>query len=383
MKPLRILVVLESRSTYGYSRSVIEAIQAAPELELLTLVTGMHFVQELGMTIDVIRRDGFDISATTETGAPDSTPASWARTLGRGVNGAADALEKLAPDIVLLFGDRVETFAVGLAATYMGIVIAHVQAGDKSGHVDDPVRMAMAKLVHVHFASCEDSANRLRRLGEQEFRIHTVGAPQLDLIVGRDFQASSIDLHGKTYSLKEPYLLMLQHPLMLNHEEAGNEFRATLSAALGTGLRVFAIYPNSDLGFRQILDEIRVHSGNDKLVAFSNVERDPFLYLLANSAALVGNSSVGILEAPTLKIPVVNIGERQRGRQQASNIVNAEMNEQSISAALKTVLHDAEFKCRCQEAVNPYGDGKSAERIVKVLSSLKIDATMRDKLTVY
>jgi UDP-N-acetylglucosamine 2-epimerase (non-hydrolysing)/GDP/UDP-N,N'-diacetylbacillosamine 2-epimerase (hydrolysing) len=379
----RILATLESRATYGYSRNVMRAMRDFPELELMTLVTGMHLMPEFGSSIDLIRADEFPISATVPMSSDDSTRSGWSRALGRAIDGIAVAYEDLAPDIVIIFGDRAETFGCCVAASYMGIPVAHVQAGDKSGHIDDAARMALGKLAHIHLASCEDSADRLRRLGEQDFRIFNVGAPQLDDVVTRDFSARSITISGKAYDLSTPYLLVVQHPLMSDYKDAGDEIGRTLTAVLDTGLPVFCIYPNSDLGYRGVIREIENRRGDQKLHVLSNVERDDFLTLLANCAALVGNSSSGILEAPSFRVPVINIGERQRGRPQASNILNCRSDRVEISAALALALADPDFRAQCAQAINPYGDGKSGPRIARILADIPLDRRLIDKETTY
>jgi GDP/UDP-N,N'-diacetylbacillosamine 2-epimerase (hydrolysing) len=383
MAKRRILATLESRATYGYSRNVMRAMRDFPDLDLVTLVTGMHLMPELGNSIDLIRADGFPISATVPMAPDGKGRSAWSRALGGAIRGFAEAYEKLEPDIVIIFGDRAESFGCCVAASYMGLPVAHVQAGDKSGHVDDAARMAIGKLAHIHFASCEDSAERMRGLGEQEFRIFNVGAPQLDDIVTRDFRSRNVVIEGQSYDLTKPYLLVVQHPLMSEYGSAGEQIRHTLGAARDTGLPIFCIYPNSDLGFQAIIDEINAHRDGGGLHALSNIERDDFLTLLANCAVLVGNSSAGILEAPSFRVPVVNIGERQRGRPQAVNILNSAPDKAAISAALATALSDAAFRERCKAAVNPYGDGQSGQRIARILSQIPIDHALIDKETVY
>lgn len=379
----RILATLESRATYGYSRNVMRAMRDFRGLELATLVTGMHLMPELGNSIALIRQDGFPISATVPMAPQDDRPSAWARALGEAITGYAHAFETVVPDIVLIFGDRAESFGCCVAAAYMGLPIAHVQAGDKSGHIDDAARMAIAKLAHIHLASCENSADRLRRLGEQEFRIFNVGAPQLDDIVDREFRATSVTIDGRTHDLSRPYLLVLQHPVMADRDESGSQMRQTLEASAATGFPVYCIYPNSDLGYRAILAAIAEHRDGGQVTLLSNVERDQFLTLLANAAALVGNSSSGILEAPSFRVPVINIGERQRGRPQASNILNCPHDQGAIGAAIERALHDIAFRATCTQAINPFGDGRSGRRICEILERQTLDANLLDKETVY
>lgn len=379
----RILVTLESRATYGYSKNVMLAMRAYPELELVTLVTGMHLIPELGNSIELIRRDGFPVTATVPMHSADDSRGSWSRALGSAIAGYADAYERIGPDIVLLSGDRIETFGCCVAAAYMGLAIAHIQAGDKSGHIDDSARHAIGKFTHIHLASCEDSAERLRKMGEQDFRIFNVGAPQLDNIVDRGYTATTLTVDGRPLPLDRPYLLLVQHPVMAEMAEAEPQMLATMQACTQSGLPVYWIYPNSDLGYRRIVEVIEKSRDHGEIRTLRNVEREAYLRLLANCAVLVGNSSSGILEAPSFRVPVVNIGNRQRGRPQASNIINCGYDSRDIAAAIDRALHDPDFREACRNAVNPYGDGRSSERICRLLRDISLDSRLLDKECTY
>jgi GDP/UDP-N,N'-diacetylbacillosamine 2-epimerase (hydrolysing) len=382
MAKRRILVTLESRATYGYSRNVMRAMREFPDLELTTLVTGMHLMPEMGNSVDLILADGFPVNAEVPLAPKGSGAGAWARAMGAAMAGFADAMERIAPDIVLLSGDRAETITLCMTAAYMGIPIAHIQAGDKSGHIDDAARYAIAKLAHIHFASCEDSANRLRGLGEQEFRIFNTGAPQLDDI-NREFKATGLRVGERDIDLRRPYLLLIMHPVMAERDEVGRQISDTLEACLASGLPVVWIYPNSDLGYDDIVQTIEHYKGHPQVVPVANLERDDYFELLCNAAALVGNSSSGILEAPSFKVPVVNIGNRQRGRPQASNVLNCLATRESISAAINTALGDSQFQQACARAVNPYGDGKSSPRICEILRTMQLDRRLLDKETTF
>ena len=378
-----ILAVLESRATYGYSRNVIRAMAHYPGLKLSTLVTGMHLVNELGYSIETIKKDGIPISETVPLHATSTNPAAWPEALGHGIAGFAEAFEKIKPDILLIHGDRIESFGCCVAGAYMRLPIAHVQAGDKSGHIDDAARMAIAKLAHIHFASCEDSANRLRRLGEQEFRIFNVGAPQLDDISGREFRAEKIRLNGQSFDQSQPYILLIQHPVLAEANDAQQQMIQTLETCLSSNLPVVCIYPNSDSGHQDILKAISASNKNKDFIPIPNIERDNYLSLLANCSVLVGNSSSGILEAPSFQIPVVNIGNRQRGRPQATNILNCGHDAVEIANSIDRSLNDSRHQKACQQAINPYGDGKSSNRICDILQSIQINKKMIDKETCY
>lgn len=383
MTQRRILVVLESRATYGYSKNVMQVMQSFASLELTTLVTGAHLSPEFGNSVELIARDGFPVSATVPMLPEDKNRSAWSRALGEAVAGYAQAYERLAPDIVLLSGDRAETLGACIAAAYMHLPIAHIQAGDKSGHIDDSARHAIGKFAHIHLASCDDSAERLRRMGEQEFRIFNVGAPQLDNIVNRKYPPRVLELNGKTVDMRQPYLLLVQHSVLAEVEQVAAQMAATLRACLASGLPIVWVYPNTDLGYRQILEVMKAGKDERRITVVSNVERDDFLSLLANCAALVGNSSSGILEAPSFRVPVINIGNRQRGRPQASNILNCGYPEAEVAAAIRTALEDPAFRARCAAAENPYGDGKSSERICRLLSEIAIDTRLMDKECTY
>jgi GDP/UDP-N,N'-diacetylbacillosamine 2-epimerase (hydrolysing) len=381
-KPRRVLVTLESRATFGYSVNVIKRAMADPALEVQTLLTGMHLMPELGNSQSMLHRAQIPISATVPL-TPGAGRAGWPVAMGHAISGFAEAYDKLDPEVVLISGDRAETFALAVAAVYMGLPVAHIQAGDKSGHIDDAARMALAKLVHIHLAPGADAVERLKRLGEQEFRIFDTGAPQLDDMVGRSFKQDRITLDGKDFDLTEPYVVLIQHPVMHQHDQIVAQIEATLHACFATGLGIVWIYPNSDFGFRDILAIIERQHSHDRIVAVPNLDREEYLTVLANCACLVGNSSSGLLEAPTFRIPVVNIGNRQRGRPQALNIVNASYDPADIERAIRFVLTDAKFRDACSRAVNPFGDGKSAERIVGVLRDIRIDDALLDKQTIY
>ena len=379
----RILVTLESRATYGYAKNVMNAMKDYPELELLTLVTGMHLVPELGNSIDLIEQDGFPITARVPLHGGDESCGAWSKALGAGIEGFANVYEKLNPDIILLSGDRIETFGCCVAAAYMGIPIAHIQAGDKSGHIDDSARHAIGKFTHIHLASCEDLADRLRKMGEQDFRIFNVGAPQLDNIVDKDYRADFVEVNGQIMDLSKPYVLMVQHPVMAELNEAGEQARATLEACAQSGLPVYIIYPNSDLGYKQIIKGIEESRASGQFNVLENVEREAYLKLLANAAVLVGNSSSGILEAPSFRIPVVNIGNRQRGRPQAENLLNCGYSTSEIAATIDKALNDGVYREAAARAVNLYGDGQSAPRICEILRDIPLDQKLIDKECTY
>lgn len=379
-----ILFHLESRATYGYAKNVLSKINKFSNINYSTLVTGGHLEEDMGKSLDVINMDGIKIDEKVFfKRVIKSGKFSWASAIGNAIDGYVKALNRLNPDIILLFGDRIETLSMCIGAAYSGIPIAHVQAGDKSGHIDDSARYAIAKLAHLHFASCEDSAIRLKNLGEEEFRIYNTGAPQLDDLMTIK-KGGEILINKKKFNLNQKFILVLQHPVFIDSESAYEQMKTTINVSLNFKLPIIWIYPNNDIGYSKIIDLLQETASVNKLIhPIKNLNRNDYLKLLKNCSVLIGNSSSGILEAPSFNIPVINIGSRQRGRPQASNILNCDHDENQIKRNLEIAIESKEFKEKCLLALNPYGDGNSSERICKILSDLKIDKKLLDKVTTF
>ena len=302
---------------------------------------------------------------------------SWSFYIGKAISKFSLALEKIKPDIALIFGDRVETLSFCITCAYMNIPIAHVQAGDKSGHIDDSARYAIAKLAHIHFASCEDSAQRLLKLGEQKFRIFNTGAPQLDNIM-RDSKINNKE--NLNFFKKQKFILFIFHPIMAELKNLELYVDNIFQACLTTKLNIVAIFPNTDLGSEKIIKVINKFKKSIKI--YKNLEREKFLYLLKNCEFLIGNSSAGILEAPSFKKPTINVGNRQRGRPQSENIINSGYAKYSIINAIK-VLKSRKFQSSLAKVKNIYGDGRSGVRICKILDKIDINKKWTDKETTY
>lgn len=379
MNKRKILFSLESRATYGYSKNVIKAIKDFPNLSFKTLLTGSHLSSKFGSSINEIRNDGIRIDEKVKFEISKKNPL-WSYNMGIAISKFSKIINNIKPDIVLIFGDRIESLSVCVSAIYMNFPVAHVQAGDKSGHIDDAARYAIAKLAHIHFASCEDSKKRLENLGEQKFRIFNTGAPQLDNI-NEDAEKYSFENLSIKKFVSEDFILLIFHPIMTEIELIGEYMNNILKNCLTLELNVVCIFPNSDLGSDKILSVINSYKLK-KLRVFRNVRRELFLNLLKNCVFLIGNSSAGILEAPSFKKPVINVGIRQRGRPQSKNIVNCGYSFHSIRLAIKKVINK-NFRANCLNVKNLYGDGKSGKRICKILEKISLDKKLLDKKTVY
>ncbi len=378
----KIAVVSEARATYGYIKRVMQLIERSDRLELQLIVTGMHLLKEYGSSIQEIVRDGFTPAARVEMYVGGDTPTAWSKSLGVEMQGLAQVFDMLKPDLLLVAGDRAEILAATVTAAYMNIPVAHIQSGDLSGHIDGSARHAITKLAHIHLPSCEDSAERVRKMGEQPWRIFNVGAPQLDDVV-----------HGKTLGraeltkrfgldFEQPVLLVIQHPVLAEVHLARKQMEETLAAVKDSGHPALVIYPNVDAAGQEIISVIRQYEQVPTIRTFRNLDRDVFLSLLTAVSLLIGNSSVGILEAPSFKLPALDIGSRQTGRMRACNVLTIpEFDRRLIGPAIGQALHDPAFRQALQTCENPYGDGNSSERICRVLEEVDLGTLLNKQMT--
>lgn len=379
----KILIYLESRASYSYARPLINILKKKKNSFVFkTLITGMHLEREFGHTFKEVRKD--DIKIDYKIKFPNKK--NWPYSIGKILIKCSLILEKFKPDLVIIFGDRVELVPISIASSYNGTPVAHVQAGDKSGHIDDMTRMMLSKIAHIHLPSTKVSAKRLQKLGEQNFRIFNVGAPQLDDIDYKKLIKNRfVTLEGKIFDLKkEKFIVLIQHPVFADRNNYKKIFNKTLKACLKFNYKTIVIYPNYDPGYREIISIIKKNkTKNNKLIVLKNLERQTFLKLLSNAKCLVGNSSCGILEAPSLKVGVVNIGDRQDGREKNLNIVDCGHSTEEIVKKIKFVTLNKNFKKKLKFIKNFYGEGNSGKKIFKIISRIKLNKTLINKKTNY
>lgn len=370
-----ICTVTGSRAEYGLLRPVMRAIEANPRLALKVAAAGMHLSPAFGMTVNQISKE-FAVSARVPMTPAGDSQEAMALSLARGVSGITKAFKKIRPDVVLVLGDRIEALAAALAATYLGLPLAHIHGGDRSGTIDENVRHAITKLAHVHFAASRASAKRIRRMGEQASRVHEVGAPGLD---GIRPSAAGIKVILKKYKLAHPFVLLVQHPDTTAVRAAAAQMRSTLDALLSLGLPIVALYPNADAGGRAMIAVLEAYAKKHPSIAlYKSIAREEYLALLCAAQVLVGNSSSGMIEAPFLNKPVVNIGERQQGREHGSGVVHAPHETRAILRAVKKALVGKK-----RASTNPYGDGRASQRIARVLASIKLGPKLLQKQMTY
>ena len=375
----KIAVVTGSRAEYGLLYWVLHDLRAAPGIELQLIATGMHLSPEFGLTVKEIERDGFLIARRVEMLLSSDTPGGVAKSIGLGVIGMSDALEQLRPDVVLVLGDRFEILAAVQACLVHNIPVAHIAGGDTTeGAFDESIRHAITKMSHIHFVTNELSAKRVRQLGEDPRYVHVVGNPGLDHLV----RLKLLDRKALGESLGAPLakrnLLITFHPVTLEPGESERQFGELLAAldTLGDDTALWFTRPNGDTGGRALsatLDAWATPRAGRAHV-HSSLGQLRYLSLMAQVDAVVGNSSSGLYEAPSFRVPTVNIGDRQRGRLSTVSVVNCVPKREAIEAAIARAL-----TLDCSAVVSPYGDGHAATRIVAALRELPPRADLLKK----
>ena len=367
----QIAIVTGTRAEYGILKPVIEKVLASEKLQLHLIVTGMHLVPEYGLTVREIEKDGFLITAKVEMLLASDTTSAMGKSLGIGITGLTQEFERIKPDVVIVLGDRIEAFAGAIAGLFCGAAVAHIHGGEVTqGGMDEYMRHAITKLSHIHFPATPLSRERILSFGENPDYIFYSGTPGLDAIhTFRDF--STQELSGiMGVVIPERFILAVQHPISTHPETAAREMTEILSVMEEFKIPVLLGYPNADAGSRDMIHVIKSYENQDWLTTFINVPREVFCNLLKRCLVLVGNSSSGMIDAPAYGVPVINIGERQEGRERGSNVIDAAPTRESIREALKKALSDQEFITQAKNTKNPYGDGHASERICKVLEEI-------------
>src|SRR5271157_4634458 len=354
---LRIAVVTTSRADYSHLYWPLHDLSRHPDVDLKLIAMGPHLSPEFGHTVHEIEGDGLEIAARIECLLSSDTDVGMAKTIGLATLGLADCLGQMRPDLLLLTADRYEMLAPAAVATALRIPLAHIEGGEISeGVIDDAVRNALTKLSHIHFTSTERARARVVAMGEEPWRVHRAGAPSLDHLrrsplLGREQVEERLDIH-----LEPPTALIAYHPITIARDPT-READALFSALESVPAQLLFCYPNADAGSRALIDRTeslvrRLGKGR----VFVNL--DPILYwsLLRYVDLLLGNSSSGIMEAASFALPAVNIGIRQRGRERARNVLDAEASAASILDRAGVALTE-EFRSSLRGMENPYGDG--------------------------
>ena len=348
----------------------MELIKKDPVFDYKLIVTGISLLKEYGEDIKVIKRDGFKIAHVIpmfKKNAPDSG-AEMTRALSRVISGLADLFEKIKPDLIFTGFDIGANFSAALVGAHMNIPVAHVQGGEITGSIDESIRHAASKFSHIHFPATKDAALRLIKMGEDKKFIFTVGCPSIDALVQAPKMSKEEISKILKLDHKKPYALVVQHPVTTELKKSGFQIKQTIEAVKELALQAVVLFSNNDAGTKKIVSFIKKSNMN----YIKSLPSEVYANVLHNCSVLVGNSSSGIHEAATFHVPVVNIGTRQQGRQRPKNVIDVACKKEDIKKAIKKALYDKNFKKIILKAKNPYGDGHSSERIVKILKNIDI-----------
>lgn len=390
-----IAVFTGNRAEYGLQYPILKAIDEHPHLDYQLLVSGAHLDNDFGRTLAEIQKDGFHIDAEVKIDMGDDRKIGTAQAIGSGVLGISSVLENCRPAIVVVYADRFEGFAAVIAATQMNIPTAHVEGGDltEGGALDDSVRHAMTKLAHLHFTTNQQATNRILAMGEEPWRVHTVGFPAIDLISAGRYASPREVVERLGLDLDRPIVLFTQHSVTTEFELASSQVSPSLKAlrALAAqGVQAIVTYPNNDAGGRAIIaclselesaaaPGLQIHRslGRHLYHGVLALARNPALRI-----ACVGNSSSGVKETPAFGCPTVNIGSRQEGRLRGANVIDAPYDEGAIIAATNRCFDDANFRETSRTTDNPYYLGDAGRKIADVLASVPLNpALLRKRMT--
>ena len=366
-KKKKIAIIAGSRGEWGFYRPIIREIEKREDLDYGLVVSNMHLLDRFGSSIEQIRKDGFKIDAVVHNTLDGYNHLTMAKSLAIFMLQIPEILLGMGADFVLIGGDRGEQLMAAIAGAHLYIPVGHIQAGEVSGNIDGVTRHAITKFAHLHFAANDDAAQRLIKMGEELFRVHVTGAPQLDeLLTGNVTSKKELFKKLGLRESKKPLFLVVQHSVTEEFEKAEEQMTETLKAVKNFDAQVVAVLNNSDAGSTLISKAIAKYR-TPAIKIFPNLDREDYAGLMSAADVLVGNSSSGILEAPSFKLPAVNLGRRQYGRLQGKNVINAPHNALEITKAIKKALSPS-FQKTLKNCINPYGDGKSTKRIVDLIA---------------
>jgi UDP-hydrolysing UDP-N-acetyl-D-glucosamine 2-epimerase len=378
----RICIVIGSRANYGSIRSAMRAIRERPELELQVIVGASALLDRYGSIVNLVERDGFPIHARVFMLVEGETLETMVKSTGMGLMELPSVFERLRPNVVLTVGDRFETMATAIAASYMNIPLAQTMGGEISGTIDERIRHAITKLADLHFPACAEARDRIIRMGEHLDRVHLVGCPRMDTVaeileadrngIGANVFAEGV---GGAFDLTKPFLIVSQHPVTTEYGDGERQITETLRAVQATAFPAVVLWPNADAGSEHVargIRKFREYEDDSRMHFFKNLSLEVYVRLLARTVCLVGNSSSAIREGAFIGTPAVNIGTRQQGRQCGANVTHVGYDRSAIADAIRQQVAHGPY------ASDPiYGDGRAGERIARVLATAPLGGEKR------
>lgn len=366
---MKILFITGSRGEWGYIRPILRLIEKDPDLDYDLCVTNMHLLPGFGSSEDEILKDGFTIKHRIFMSLDSYNHVSQVKSLGVFLTSMADILASNKYDFIMLAGDRGEQLMGAIAGAYTYTPVGHIQAGEVSGNIDGAARHAIGKLAHVHFAANTDAEKRLIKLAEEKFRVFNTGAPQVDEMVQTPLLDAEHFIKNYNFDITKDFFLVVQHPVTEEYDEAEQQINTTFNVLENYHQKKVIILPNNDAGSLAIQKVIKDRRSLDHNI-FANLSRIEYLTLMRHSLLIIGNSSSGLLEAPTYNIPAINIGRRQEGRVSGPNVINTAFSETDINNAIELALTKGFNDMLSREGFNPYGDGDSSQKILNIVKDI-------------
>jgi len=383
MKKRKIIVITGIRSEFDLMTPVYNLLRIDKNIDLKFIVTGAHLSTKYGLTVNLIKKEKFKILTTIHSLLESNTPDSRLKGIGIQIQSIVEPISNFNPDLIIVTGDREEALVGATVGAYLNIAVAHFAGGDKSiGNIDDMVRHSVTKLSNIHFCFSKRSEKRLQKMGEQKFRIFNIGNPGIDrLKIEKKVSITKLN-NFFNFNLDEKFIVCIQHPVSSEYKFAKKHIQITLQALEAINMPVVIIYPNSDSGSESIINEILRFKKNLNFKIYKHIDRQYFINLLRHASCLVGNSSMGILESEYLKLPTVNIGNRQSKRESNINVIDVDYDKQQIIKAITRCLSKSFIeKCKTIEPI--YGTGDSSKKAVEIISTIKLDQKLLIKDLTY
>jgi GDP/UDP-N,N'-diacetylbacillosamine 2-epimerase (hydrolysing) len=366
----KILIITERRADFSRFKPIIKLIQKDKKLDYQLIVTGLHLVKKYGYTINEINKDKFKIFSKFKMFDNKyfvkNDGAEMVRAIGKVFLNISHLLKKSKPDLILSGFDIAANFAISVAGAHMNIPVAHIQGGEVSGTIDESIRHATSKFSNFHFTANKETKNRLIKLGEIPKNIFPVGCPSIDALLSEKLINKKLIKKKFKIDLDKNFLVVIQHPVT-SEQDTLSQINKTLSVIKNSKMQHLVVFPNNDSGSKKILQEIK----KTNLNYVPTLTLSEYRTLLSGKMILLGNSSSGIHEAASFKVPVINIGSRQSGRFKPTNVLNVNYSKKEIAKAIKQVKSQNFYK-KIKNIKNPYGDGKSAIKIIKIIKKLDL-----------
>jgi UDP-hydrolysing UDP-N-acetyl-D-glucosamine 2-epimerase len=376
----KILIVTERRADYSRFKPILKKLKNNNFFEYFIIVTGTHLIKQHGLTIKQIQKDNFKIFFKFKNFKNNKTDdaSNMVYAMGQTFLNIAKIIKKIKPDMILSGFDIGANFALTVAGAHFNIPVAHIQGGEVTGSIDESLRHAMSKFSNYHLVANLDAKKRLIKMGERANSIFVVGCPSLDALLNEKIIKDSFLEKKFGLDLSKKFFIVIQHPVTTENKESGKQMTETINAIKKSKIQTLFVLPNNDSGYKSIIREIK--KNNLKWTKTLNLSE--YKSLLLKSSILIGNSSSGIHEAASFRVPVINIGSRQFGRLKPQNVIDAKHNSNDIYSKIIYCLNNKIYIKKIKKIKNPYGNGNSAKKIVNILKKINLNQSTQ-KINTY